>query len=65
MAPRGEHRRPPDSRGAAIKLKSKQEEALRALAAGKDLLGILPTGYGKSYVFQLPALALPGVTIVV
>ena len=48
-----------------LQLRSKQEEALRAVAAGKDLLAVLPTGYGKSYVFQLPALALPGVTIVV
>lgn len=54
-----------NSRNDAIKLKPKQEEALRELAAGNDLLGVLPTGYGKSYVFQLPALALPGVTIVV
>lgn len=54
-----------NSRRAGIKLKPKQEEALRALAEGKDLLVVLPTGYGKSYVFQLPALALPGVTIVV
>ena len=46
-------------------LKDKQLEALDALAHGKDLLAILPTGYGKSFVFQLPALALPGVTIVV
>ena len=48
-----------------VELKPKQEEALRAIAAGKDLLAVLPTGYGKSYVFQLPALALAGVTIVV
>jgi RecQ family ATP-dependent DNA helicase len=48
-----------------IPLKDKQVEAIRALAEGKDVLGVLPTGYGKSYVFQLPALALPGVTIVV
>src|SRR5439155_18085355 len=53
------------SAGHAILLKAKQLEALRAIAAGKDLLAVLPTGYGKSYVFQLPALALPGVTIVV
>ena len=52
------------SRGP-VELKPKQEEALRAIAAGKDLLAVLPTGYGKSYVFQLPALALAGVTIVV
>jgi ATP-dependent DNA helicase RecQ len=52
------------SRGP-IELKPKQVEALEAVAEGKDLLAVLPTGYGKSYVFQLPALALPGVTIVV
>ena len=48
-----------------IQLRPKQTEALQAVAAGKDLLAVLPTGYGKSYVFQLSALALPGVTIVV
>ncbi len=52
------------SRGL-IELKPKQREAIAAIARGDDLLGVLPTGYGKSYVFQLPALALPGVTIVV
>jgi RecQ family ATP-dependent DNA helicase len=54
-----------NSRRDKIVLKPKQEEALRELADGKDLLGVLPTGYGKSYLFQLPALALLGVTIVV
>ncbi len=48
-----------------VALKDKQQEALGAIAAGKDLLAVLPTGYGKSFCFQLPALALPGVTIVV
>jgi RecQ family ATP-dependent DNA helicase len=48
-----------------LTLKDKQVEGLRAIAAGQDLLGVLPTGYGKSYLFQLPALALPGVTVVV
>ncbi len=48
-----------------VALKDKQIEALDALAHGKDVLAVLPTGYGKSFVFQLPALALPGVTIVV
>lgn len=50
---------------APVVLKDKQQEALAAIAAGKDLLAVLPTGYGKSFCFQLPALALPGVTIVV
>lgn len=48
-----------------VELKDKQHEALAAIAAGRDLLAVLPTGYGKSFCFQLPALALPGVTIVV
>jgi ATP-dependent DNA helicase RecQ len=52
-------------RGGPITLKPEQEAAIRALAAGRDLLAVLPTGFGKSYVFQLPALALPGTTIVV
>jgi ATP-dependent DNA helicase RecQ len=42
-----------------------QREALDHLAAGRDVLAILPTSAGKSYLFQLPALALPGVTVVV
>jgi ATP-dependent DNA helicase RecQ len=52
-------------RPGPVALKDKQIEALDALAHRKDVLAILPTGYGKSFVFQLPALALPGVTIVV
>jgi RecQ family ATP-dependent DNA helicase len=50
---------------ADLVLKEKQVNAIAALAHDQDLLAILPTGYGKSYVFQLPALALAGVTIVV
>lgn len=46
-------------------LKPAQEQAIRAVAEGRDLLGLLPTGFGKSYCFQLPALVLPGVTVVV
>jgi superfamily II DNA helicase RecQ/Rad3-related DNA helicase len=52
-------------RDGPIALKPEQDTAIRALAAGKDFLAVLPTGFGKSFVFQLPALALPGVTIVV
>lgn len=52
-------------RDQPVTLKDQQLAALDAIVAGKDLLAILPTGYGKSFVFQLPALLFPGVTIVV
>jgi len=42
-----------------------QEEVVRASLAGRDLLAVMPTGSGKSIGFQLPALLLPGVTLVV
>lgn len=48
-----------------LRLKPEQEQAIAAAARGDDLLALLPTGFGKSYCFQLPALVLPGVTIVV
>ncbi|MET8154875.1 DEAD/DEAH box helicase [Sphaerisporangium sp. NPDC005289] len=46
-------------------LKEAQIDVIRAVADGRDVLGLLPTGFGKSFCFQLPALVLPGVTIVV
>ncbi|SDW30874.1 ATP-dependent DNA helicase RecQ [Amycolatopsis xylanica] len=46
-------------------LKPAQREVIGAVAAGRDVLGLLPTGFGKSFCFQLPALVLPGMTIVV
>jgi ATP-dependent DNA helicase RecQ len=42
-----------------------QEEAIRALLAGRDVLAVLPTGAGKSLVYQLASQVLPGVTLVV
>ena len=47
------------------KLKDYQEEIIDNLMEGKDVIGLLPTGYGKSITFQLPALMLEGITIVV
>ena len=35
------------------------------MAQGRNVLGLLPTGFGKSFCFQLPALVLPGVTLVI
>jgi RecQ family ATP-dependent DNA helicase len=52
-------------RDEPLALKPEQEQVIRAVAAGQDVLALLPTGFGKSYTFQLPALALPGVTVVV
>jgi ATP-dependent DNA helicase RecQ len=42
-----------------------QEDLVRAVLAGRDALGILPTGGGKSVCYQIPALALGGLTLVV
>lgn len=42
-----------------------QGEIVQAIAQGKDCLIIMPTGYGKSICFQLPALMNEGVTLVV
>jgi len=42
-----------------------QEEIIRDALAGRDVLALLPTGGGKSLCFQLPALARPGLTVVV
>jgi len=42
-----------------------QEEIINAVLEGKDTLALLPTGGGKSICFQVPAMALEGVCIVV
>ncbi|MFE2688966.1 DEAD/DEAH box helicase [Streptomyces mirabilis] len=48
-----------------LALKPEQHQVVRAVGEGRDVLALLPTGFGKSYTFQLPALVLPGVTVVV
>ena len=42
-----------------------QEMLVDALLNGQDVLGIMPTGAGKSLCYQIPALLLPGITLVV
>jgi ATP-dependent DNA helicase RecQ len=42
-----------------------QERAVSSVLAGRDTLVVLPTGGGKSLCFQIPALLLPGLTVVV
>src|SRR5213596_4121339 len=42
-----------------------QEEIIRDALAGRDVFALLPTGAGKSLCFQLPALARPGLTVVI
>ena len=42
-----------------------QEQIIDALVSGRDVCGVMPTGAGKSICYQVPALRLPGVTVVV
>ena len=42
-----------------------QEDIVRRLLDGQDVLAVMPTGAGKSICYQVPALLLPGITIVV
>src|SRR6185503_13835287 len=46
-------------------LRPGQPEALKEILAGKDVLAVMPTGSGKSLLYQLPSLVLPGLTVVV
>ncbi|RMD59190.1 RecQ family ATP-dependent DNA helicase [Candidatus Parcubacteria bacterium] len=46
-------------------LRPGQKEAIQPLLKGKDVVVIMPTGGGKSLIYQLPALMLEGITLVV
>ncbi|WP_353093005.1 DNA helicase RecQ [Tissierella praeacuta] len=45
--------------------KEGQEKLIKGVLSGRDVLGIMPTGGGKSLCYQLPAILLDGITIVV
>ena len=42
-----------------------QGDIIRSIASGKDTLGLMPTGGGKSLTFQVPTMAMEGICIVV
>ena len=42
-----------------------QDTLIDAMCAGRDAFGVMPTGAGKSMCYQIPALLLPGITLVI
>ena len=42
-----------------------QERVVSAILSGRDVMAVMPTGAGKSLCYQIPALVLPGITLVV
>src|SRR3954453_22604873 len=46
-------------------LRPGQFEVMEAVLSGRDALGVMPTGSGKSLTFQLPSLLLPKATVIV
>src|SRR3954468_20650973 len=47
------------------KLRPGQHEAVEAITSGRDVLALMSTGYGKSAIYQIAALLIPGPTVVV
>ena len=42
-----------------------QQEIIASVLAGRDTIGIMPTGAGKSLCYQIPALLLHGTTLII
>ena len=42
-----------------------QEDIIQSILSGRDALAVMPTGAGKSLCYQVPALILPGITLVI
>ncbi len=47
------------------RLRDEQLDAMAAIVAGRDVLAVMPTGSGKSAIYQVPAAIMRGVTVVV
>ncbi|TDK28141.1 ATP-dependent DNA helicase RecQ [Arthrobacter crusticola] len=46
-------------------LRSGQRQAMQALLEGRNVLCVMPTGSGKSAIYQVPGLVIPGVVVVI
>ena len=64
-APAGEIRRAARQGFGYRRLRDGQEEAIGALSEGRDVLAVMPTGWGKSAIYQVAGLLVDGPTVVV